>query len=234
MGLRERKKQATRDAIHHGAMRLFAEHGYAGTTIDQIAAEADVSRATVFTYYATKEDIVFGEAPQAIARLGAALQAAPSTIAVVRGWLRGLSGWIDPDLLLQRRLAREVPAVGAARLRIFGDIQAHLAAALERELGDPLAARLGAASLIAALGVVEDTAAQRMEAGGAVPDEAEIDAVLDAAIAYTEAGLGALRRSGLVAGGRLDRADGGRVPVRVVLDDGDLDRGGDGDREQRA
>jgi AcrR family transcriptional regulator len=230
-GLRERKKKATRDAIHHGAMRLFAEHGYAHTTIEQIAEAADVSRATVFTYFPTKEDIVFGEAPQAIAMLGEALRAAPSTIDVVRGWLRGLSGWIDPDLLLQRRLAQEVPAVAACRLRIFGDIQAHLADALERELGDPLAARLGAASLIAALGVVEDTAAQRMEDGGAVPDEAEVDAVLAAAIAYTEAGLAALGGSGLVAGGRLDGADGGRVAERVVLDDGDLDRGRDRDRQ---
>src|SRR5688572_33179378 len=106
-GLRERKKKATRDAIHHGAMRLFAEHGYAHTTIEQIAEAADVSRATVFTYFPTKEDIVFGEAPQAIAMLGEALRAAPSTIEVVRDWLRGLSGWIDPDLLLQRRLAQE-------------------------------------------------------------------------------------------------------------------------------
>ena len=54
-GLRERKKLATRAAIHDGAMRLFAEHGFAGTTIDQIAEAADVSRATVFSYFPAKE-----------------------------------------------------------------------------------------------------------------------------------------------------------------------------------
>jgi AcrR family transcriptional regulator len=192
-GLRERKKKATRDAIHHGAMRLFAAHGFAGTTIDQIAEEADVSRATVFSYFPTKEDIVFGEAPQAIAALADALREARSTVAVVRGWLRGLSGWIEPELLLQRRLAEEVPAVGACRLRIFGGIERVVAEALERELGDRLTARLAASSLIAALGVAEDTAAARMDQGGRALSEEEIDAVLDAAIAYTEAGIAALR-----------------------------------------
>jgi AcrR family transcriptional regulator len=192
-GLRERKKKATRDAIHHGAMRLFAEHGFAGTTIDQIAEAADVSRATVFTYFPAKEDIVFGEAPQAVAALEAALRDAPSAVPAVRAWLRSLTGWIEPELLLQRRLADEVAAVAARRLRIFGDIERVVAGALERELGDRLAARLAAASLIAALDVAEDAAAAHMEEDGRALTEAEIDAVLDAAIAYTEAGVAALR-----------------------------------------
>ena len=192
-GLRERKKKATRDAIHHGAMRLFEEHGFAGTTIDQIADAADVSRATVFSYFPTKEDIVFGEAPQAVAALEALLQDAPATIPAVRGWLQALSGWIEPALLLQRRLAREVPGVAARRLRISGDIQRIVAAALERELDDPLSARLAAASLTAALDVAEDTAAARMENDGGALGDAEIGAILDAAIAYTEAGVAALR-----------------------------------------
>jgi hypothetical protein len=65
-GLRERKKQATRAAIRDAAMRLFDEQGFSGTTIDQIAADAEVSRATVLNYFATKEDIVFGDAPAAV------------------------------------------------------------------------------------------------------------------------------------------------------------------------
>jgi AcrR family transcriptional regulator len=192
-GLRERKKKATRDAIHHGAMRLFAEHGFARTTIDQIAEAADVSRATVFTYFPAKEDIVFGEAPQAVAALEAALRDAPAVVPAVRAWLRELTGWIEPALLLQRRLAAEVPAVAARRLRIFGEIERVVAEALERELGDRLAARLAASSLIAALDVAEEAAAAHMEQDGRALTETEIDAVLDAAIAYTEAGVAALR-----------------------------------------
>ncbi len=192
-GLRERKKRATRAAIHHGAMRLFAERGFAGTTIDDIADAADVSRATVFSYYPAKEDIVFGEAPEAVDALAELLRDAPAVVPAVRAWLRRLTGWIEPDLLLQRRLAREVPAVAAGRLRIFGAIERVVAEALERELGDRLSARLAASSLIAALDVAEEAAAAHMEEDGRALTDAEIDAVLDAAIAYTEAGVAALR-----------------------------------------
>src|SRR5918999_2889405 len=100
-GLRERKKKATRDAIHDNAMRLFAEQGFARTTIDQIAEAADVSRATVFSYFPTKEDIVLGEAPLAVEALAAALRdgdPATGAVPVVRAWLRQLVGWIEPDL----------------------------------------------------------------------------------------------------------------------------------------
>ncbi|WP_448627729.1 TetR/AcrR family transcriptional regulator [Geodermatophilus sp. URMC 64] len=57
-GLRERKKAKTRWAIQEHAMRLFGEQGYAGTTVDQIAAAAEISPSTFFRYFATKEDVV--------------------------------------------------------------------------------------------------------------------------------------------------------------------------------
>ena len=71
-GLRERKKLATRLAIHEAGMQLFAEHGFTATTVDAIADAAGVSRATVFTYFPTKEEIVFGDAAAAVDALAAA------------------------------------------------------------------------------------------------------------------------------------------------------------------
>ena len=198
-GLRERKKQATRIAIRDAAMALFEQHGFAHTTFDRIAEAANVSRATVFSYFPTKEEIVFGDAAAAVDALAATLAERPagqSTIATVRAWLGELTGWIEPELVLQLRLAREVPSIGARRLSLHGEIQSAIADGFEAELGPDahLASRLAAASLIAALGIVEETAAARMEEGGRPLSAAEVDALLEDAAAFAEAGLAAIAK----------------------------------------
>jgi AcrR family transcriptional regulator len=195
-GLRERKKQATRRAIHDAGMRLFAEQGYAATTIDQIAEAANVSRATVFGYFAAKEDIVFGDAPAAFEHLRASL-VGQDTITAFRAWLVGiaeLGGWFEPELAVQLQLAEEVPAVGARRLALHRDIERIVADALLVELGPDraLAATLAAAALIAAVRTAEETAAERIRADGGVFTAAEVDQLLGEAMTFARAGLAAL------------------------------------------
>jgi AcrR family transcriptional regulator len=58
VGLRERKKAKTRAAIRSQAIRMFAEQGYAATTVEQIAEAADISQSTFFRYFATKEMVI--------------------------------------------------------------------------------------------------------------------------------------------------------------------------------
>jgi AcrR family transcriptional regulator len=58
---RQRKKAATRDRIRACALRLFREHGYDTTTVEQIAAAAGVSHMTFFRYFPTKEDVALSD-----------------------------------------------------------------------------------------------------------------------------------------------------------------------------
>ena len=73
-GRRERKKRQTSEAIQVAARRLFAKQGYAATTVQQIADEADVAERTLFRYFESKEDLLlpdvhafFGSVEAAIA-----------------------------------------------------------------------------------------------------------------------------------------------------------------------
>ncbi|WP_409492081.1 TetR/AcrR family transcriptional regulator [Amycolatopsis sp. cmx-11-12] len=60
-GRRERKKAATRQKIADTALRLFLERGYEAVGIREVAAEADVAVTTLFSHFASKEALVFGQ-----------------------------------------------------------------------------------------------------------------------------------------------------------------------------
>ncbi|HET6951213.1 MAG TPA: TetR family transcriptional regulator [Acidimicrobiales bacterium] len=90
IGLRERKKQAMRNAILDAAYRLFAERGYLATTIDDIAEQVDVSPRTIFRYFASKEALLFAGAEEMIDALNRALAERPEAEPLVESLRTGV------------------------------------------------------------------------------------------------------------------------------------------------
>ena len=76
VGLRERKRLETLDRITHAGVRLFLEKGYDETTLDEIAAAADISRRTFFYYFKSKDDILLSAQNSVGPMLAAAVEAA--------------------------------------------------------------------------------------------------------------------------------------------------------------
>ena len=60
IGLRERKKQQTRQQIYEAARKLFETRGFDRVSVAEVARAADVSEVTVFNYFPTKEDLLYG------------------------------------------------------------------------------------------------------------------------------------------------------------------------------
>ena len=78
MGLRERKKLATRHRIVDVALERFAENGYDVTTVEEIANDAEVSVTTFFRYFRSKEEVLFIDAEWTVPDFCAALEARPT------------------------------------------------------------------------------------------------------------------------------------------------------------
>ena len=141
-GLRERKKARTRAAIREHALRLFHEQGYQRTTVEQIAAAAEVSPSTFFRYFPTKEDLVLQDDMDT--RMLEAFERQPtglSPVAAIRGAIREvLESYSEADLDVIRQtttLAMTVPEVRARAMDEFGRTIAVVSEALAKRAGRP-------------------------------------------------------------------------------------------------
>ena len=119
-GLRERKKRQTRIDLARAAVSLFEVRGYDAVTIDDIAAQANVSRRTFFRYFDSKDDVVAVDPEGKIAAMRIALRDGPpdepTLDALCRGALAMTAAYWDPDLsrAIVRLLQREPKMLAAA------------------------------------------------------------------------------------------------------------------------
>jgi AcrR family transcriptional regulator len=188
-GLRERKKARTRAAIREHALRLFREHGYHNTTVEQIAEAAEVSPSTFFRYFPTKEDVVLQDDFDIMA--SEAFEAQPaglSPIAAYRAAAAQMFATLTPEDLARFRETTEmvltIPEVRARAMDELARTIDQIAATLARRTGrspDDFAVRNVAGALV---GVI--MSATLPWTGAPSGDMFER---IDAALAHLEAGL---------------------------------------------
>lgn len=157
--LRERKKDRTRRTLQAEAVRLFTQQGFQATTIEEIAAAAEVAPRTFFRYFSSKEEVVFWSEhqPMLAGFVAARPDHEPAAQALRHGITDGLATFYEQDrerLLERSKLACRTPALQRRWRQQQADLAAGMAQILADRLGvhaDDLEVRAIAAAIAAAL-----------------------------------------------------------------------------------
>jgi AcrR family transcriptional regulator len=172
--LRDRKRRRTRQALIDAAAELFEHKGYDETTVAEIAAAAEIGTRTFFSYFASKEEILF---PDSADRVRAALDVIDARgpqdrpvdvlLRAVLDISEADADMVSPMAAIRTRLTKTVPAVQGRALRIQQaaqrDIARHLRAAFPDELDE-----VGAGALVGAMtGAVSGALYALLEDSGA-------------------------------------------------------------------
>ena len=177
-GLRARKKQQTHAALLREAERLFEAHGYDNVTVAQIADAANISVKTLFTYFASKEDLAFGDADRLCHQLVAAVTTRPAgapVIDAVAACLREMVRRDDPGgpaagLEGYHRAVGDSPALQSRLRRMWTDYEDAMTATIVATTPGigPSSARLEA---MLSVGLVRSLTSQEVRtAVGSAPD----------------------------------------------------------------
>jgi AcrR family transcriptional regulator len=169
-GLRERKKLATRLALHEAALRLVAERGLDHVSVDDITTRADVSPRTFFNYFSSKDDAVLGLDPDAMHRQVQALHDRPADEspvqalrAVARDQALEMAG--ETDLWPLRLTVIDAnPALIGRLAAVFGESERVMAEAIAQRTGTRVGADVYPTLLAGVAGVAMRTALHRWHA----------------------------------------------------------------------
>jgi AcrR family transcriptional regulator len=204
-GLRERKKERTRQAIADAAIGMFLARGFDQVSTADVATAVEVSKPTLFRYFPTKEDLVvhrFADHIGEHARVVRARAAGERPLAAVHRHFRDglarrdpVTGLCDePEVLAFHRLVFETPALAARVGEIGARDVAELAAALAEAVPDAPGAqpRLVAVQVVAVHQLLARANWSRL-AGGRRADDVHREALAEAADAFALLGDGATR-----------------------------------------
>ena len=191
-GLRARKKARTRDAIADAAISLFLAHGFDQVSVNDIAAAAEVSKPTLFRYFATKEDLVlqrFADHNGEAARVVRDSQPGVSPVTALHRHFRAgldryepVTGLNDhPEVVAFHRLVFTTPSLAGRLTRYMLEDEEALAGAL----GSGIEARLRAAQVLAVQRVLARTNWQKI-ADGRTARDVHSEAVADADQAFAQ------------------------------------------------
>lgn len=195
-GLREKKKQRTREAIVDAALQLFEKNGFDRTTIAEIAAAADIAPRTFFGYFSSKEGVLFEHEDDDFESFRQAIDSRPegvTTMEAMRAWIVALleeRAHDDAREAQRRRCIKQSDDLAAYQRGLmarFGDI---IAGGVARDLGlepDSPQARMTAAAAVASF----ETLSAAFKEGDEKPEDPM--AALDEAIAFIAAGISALQ-----------------------------------------
>jgi AcrR family transcriptional regulator len=169
-GLRERKKQRTRQSIIEAALALYQERGYEGVTVAEIARRADIAPRTFFGYFESKEDVLLGPGDDRMERVIRAIRerrrGEPILTAVQRELQRRDQARHEPRGAARRRLGELLrqPAVQSRLRKRWNRWEDDLAAAIAAEVGtaaDDPEPRVVAAVVTAAIRIAAESAGAR-------------------------------------------------------------------------
>lgn len=200
-GLRARKKEQTRRAIQEAALDLFAADGYEATTVETIAAKADVSTTTFFRYFASKEEVIFADRHRRQPALYRAILERPAGEGHLEALRSALEeAWAtttDPEIVA--RQCRAVATSSALRgrgLDVASELEALIGDALADRRPDPdvEACRLTASVAVSVLG--RAVTAWAMEGRAATLPETVHEAFERLGVVATEWATGRPARNG--------------------------------------
>jgi AcrR family transcriptional regulator len=139
-GLRERKREQTRQRLTEVALKLFLANGYEATTLDDIAAAAEISRRSFFHYFASKEDVVVAWQDRSADALTAAIAERPaeeSMITAAENAILTMTRHLNSeDAIAIARLKRETPALQAREQVKYEKMERAMAKALAARASD--------------------------------------------------------------------------------------------------